>query len=162
MYGYISFPDLDFVEDAAIDTWQQGPVNRTQGQPSEALMAVCNCGLEESLSELPDAGVFSCKSAMGPYSGVGPKGYQRSDERILEELCERLTWHGDIDASAIQVSVHGGMVTLQGTTSSRHLRRMVEDLADSVAGVKDIQNELAISAGHSDRAAAGQPESVNS
>lgn len=43
----------------------------------------------------------------GPHAGRGPKGYQRSDERIREDVCDRLTEHPAIDASEIEVEVKG-------------------------------------------------------
>ncbi len=46
---------------------------------------------------------------------MGPQGYQRSDERIHEEVCERLTQHGKLDARNIQVQVNRGEVTLAGS-----------------------------------------------
>ena len=50
---------------------------------------------------------------------MGPKGYQRSDERLLEEVNERLTEHDDLDASEIGAKVEKGEVTLDGTVNSR-------------------------------------------
>src|SRR5215471_11804457 len=41
----------------------------------------------------------------GQHTGRGPKGYQRSDERIREDICERLTQHSAIDAGEIEVEV---------------------------------------------------------
>jgi hypothetical protein len=75
---------------------------------------------------------------------VGPKGYQRSDERIYEDVCERLTRHGQVDARNIQVEVKQGEVTLKGTVISRQSKCMTEDSADSVTGVQDVHNELKI------------------
>jgi osmotically-inducible protein OsmY len=80
----------------------------------------------------------------GPHSGRGPQGYRRSDERIREDVCDRLTQHGHLDASQIRVQVHQGEVTLQGTVDSRQAKRMAEDTAESVAGVHDIQNQLRV------------------
>src|SRR5206468_3989803 len=40
----------------------------------------------------------------GPYTGIGPQGFQRSDMRIMEDVCERLAAHGWLDASAIEVN----------------------------------------------------------
>jgi hypothetical protein len=51
----------------------------------------------------------------GRYAGRGPKGYQRSDERLEEEICDRLTADSDIDASELEVLVQNGEVTLQGS-----------------------------------------------
>ena len=81
----------------------------------------------------------------GPYTGRGPANYQRSNERILEDVCERLTRHGQLDASGLAVSVADGVVTLSGTTSSRKERRQAEATAEGVTGVQDVRNEIEIS-----------------
>jgi hypothetical protein len=78
----------------------------------------------------------------GPYAGVGPKGYQRSDERIREEVCERLTGHGKIDPRGIALEVQDGEVILTGRVRDRQTKRLVEDVALQVHGVKDVRNEL--------------------
>jgi len=51
------------------------------------------------------------------YRGRGPKNYQRSDDRIREDICERLAMDHDVDASDIEVAVAEGVVTLNGTVS---------------------------------------------
>lgn len=80
----------------------------------------------------------------GRYSGVGPRGYRRSDDRIREDVNDRLTWHGQIDATEIQADVSDGIVTLSGTVNSRYEKRMAEIIAENVWGVSDIQNNLKI------------------
>ena len=80
----------------------------------------------------------------GRYSGVGPRGYQRSDDRIADDINDRLTWHGYIDASDIDVNVDDGVVTLKGTVDDRRQKRLAEDIADGVSGVVDVQNQLNI------------------
>lgn len=80
----------------------------------------------------------------GPYAGRGPKGYQRSDERIREELSDRLTAHGHIDASDVEVRVQGAEVTLIGFVDSREAKRLAEDLAEDVQGVREVHNQLRI------------------
>jgi len=78
----------------------------------------------------------------GPYVGIGPKGYRRTDERIHEEISERLMMHPDVDASDIEVHVANGVVTLIGTTEDRHQKRIAEFIAEDVVGVDDVNNEL--------------------
>ncbi len=78
------------------------------------------------------------------HRGRGPKGYQRSDERILEDVNDRLTDDPHIDASEIDVSVSGREVTLNGTVNSRFEKRHAEDLAESVSGVTHVQNNLRV------------------
>lgn len=80
----------------------------------------------------------------GPETGRGPQGWQQTDERIHEEVCNRLTQHGLIDASNITVEVNDYEVTLTGTVDSRRTKRMAEDVADSVMGVRDIHNRLRV------------------
>lgn len=80
----------------------------------------------------------------GPHTGRGPRGYQRSNQRIEEDVCERLSQHGQLDASEIQVHVEDGEVTLTGTVSSRAEKRMAEDALDSITGIKDVHNQLRV------------------
>jgi CBS domain-containing protein/osmotically-inducible protein OsmY len=80
----------------------------------------------------------------GAHGGRGPKGYQRSDERIREDVNERLTEDPVVDASEIDVAVTGREVTLSGTVQSRVERRRAEDLALSVTGVTHVQNDLRV------------------
>ena len=78
----------------------------------------------------------------GPESGRGPQGYQRTDGRIMEDVCDRLMQHGQIDASDIEVSVNNREVTLNGSVDSRRTKRMAEDVAESVPGVTNVHNQL--------------------
>jgi osmotically-inducible protein OsmY len=80
----------------------------------------------------------------GPHTGRGPRGYRRADERIHEDVCDRLTEAGDVDATDIEVKVLAGVVTLSGSVTSRNAKRHAEDLAEGVRGVIDVQNQLRI------------------
>jgi osmotically-inducible protein OsmY len=79
------------------------------------------------------------------YRGHGPKGYNRSDDRVREDVCDRLSDDPRIDASDIEVSVSDGEVTLSGTIRDRILKRRVEDVVDDISGVKNVQNNLRVS-----------------
>lgn len=76
------------------------------------------------------------------YRGRGPKGYTRSDERLQEIICEKLTDDPDIDASEITVSVKDQVVTLEGTVDDRWTKYQVEELIERCGGVKDVRNQL--------------------
>ncbi len=76
------------------------------------------------------------------YSGRGPKGYQRSDDRIREDVSDRLEQDHGVDASDITVEVQHGEVTLSGTITSRDQKRRAEDCAESVSGVREVINNL--------------------
>jgi osmotically-inducible protein OsmY len=81
---------------------------------------------------------------MDKYRGRGPKNYARSEDRIREDVCDRLTDDGAIDASDIDVSVSGTEVTLAGTVSSRYQRRRAELCAEGVSGVSHVQNNMRV------------------
>ncbi len=54
----------------------------------------------------------------GPHFGKGPKGYQRADERIKEDVCEALLIHTEIDATEVE--------------------------GEHISGVSDVKNDLRI------------------
>jgi len=84
------------------------------------------------------------------YRGRGPKGYVRSDERIKEDVNDRLTDDSNIDASGIEVTVNNSEVTLSGSVNSRWAKRHAEDIAESVSGVKNVENRVKAGSGNSD------------
>jgi hypothetical protein len=79
-----------------------------------------------------------------PRQRRGPKGYTRSDQRLMEEICDRLVQEVEIDPSDIEVRVQDGNVELEGSIESRASKHRVEDIVDSVWGVKDIRNHLRV------------------
>lgn len=80
----------------------------------------------------------------GGHHGKGPKGYTRSDDKIKDDVEERLYHDSYIDATDIEVSVSEGEVTLSGTVDDKQTKRRAEDCADAVSGVKDVSNHLKV------------------
>lgn len=78
------------------------------------------------------------------HRGRGPSGYRRTDERISEEVHERLTDDPWLDASSIDVSVENGEVTLTGTVNEREAKHRAERLIEDMAGVSHVQNNLRV------------------
>ncbi|HEX8335731.1 MAG TPA: BON domain-containing protein, partial [Pyrinomonadaceae bacterium] len=80
----------------------------------------------------------------GKFRGRGPKNYRRSDERLREEVCDRLTDNEWLDASDVEVSVVAGEAILTGAVDSRYAKRLAENIAESVSGVSNVQNNLRV------------------
>ena len=89
------------------------------------------------------------------HRGRGPRNYSRSDERIREDVSDRLSDDHHLDASDIVVSVSGGEVTLDGTVDSRAAKRHAEDLAERCSGVLHVQNNLRVRDRQSDFSRSG-------
>jgi osmotically-inducible protein OsmY len=78
------------------------------------------------------------------HRGKGPKNYQRSEERIREDVCDRLSDDHSVDASDIDIKVSGSEVILSGTVESREAKRRAEDIVESISGVTNVQNQLRV------------------
>jgi hypothetical protein len=91
---------------------------------------------------LEDAG----RRLVGKVKGLvrNPKNYKRSDERIREDVCDRLAVSAEVDPSEVEVNVSAGEVTLTGFVADRHMKFCVEDIADDVPGVHEIHNQLRV------------------
>jgi hypothetical protein len=83
------------------------------------------------------------KEGFRKLTGRGPKGYKRSDERIREDVSERIarSW---VNAEEVEVKVESGEVTLTGFVYSREEKRVIEDVAEEVFGVEEVNNHLRI------------------
>lgn len=80
----------------------------------------------------------------GKFRGRGPKNYRRSDDRLREEVCDRLTDNEWLDASDVEVNVVAAEVILTGVVDSRYAKRLAESIAESVSGVSNVQNNLRV------------------
>lgn len=88
---------------------------------------------------------YNNSGIMGEHRGKGPKGYKRSDERIKEDINDRLSDDHNLDASEIEVEVKNGEVTLSGSVSERSDKRRAEDVAEMISGVNNVENRIRIS-----------------
>jgi hypothetical protein len=87
---------------------------------------------------------FESWTLTGPYTGRGPKGYQRSSQQLIDEASQRLERDGEIDASDIEVTCENGVITLRGTVPERAMKRRAEQCVESVYGTRDVMNELRV------------------
>ncbi len=121
-----------------------GGLERFEHAPHRSRGGDARWDLDEGGIEFGRSRAHSPGPDQGPHGGRGPRGYQRSDERIREDVCDRLTEASDLDASEIDVTVDAGIVTLTGTVDGRVAKRRAEDLAAATRGVHDVQNRLTI------------------
>jgi hypothetical protein len=77
-------------------------------------------------------------------SPSGPKGWQRRDDRIREDVCIHLTDDGYVDASDIDVVVHEGEVILTGTVRDRPQRDRAIRIAELTRGVVDVISRVRV------------------
>ncbi len=89
-------------------------------------------------------GYYGERRNEGQFRGKGPRGYQRADERIQDDVNDRLSEDPHLDASDIEVSVKASEVTLNGEVATRADKRRAEDCVEKVSGVTNVQNNLRI------------------
>ena len=91
-----------------------------------------------------DVGGFRDPERPGIHRGKGPRDYRRRDERVVEDINDRLCDNPYIDASEIDIHVAQGNVVLSGTVEDRQSKRLAEDIIESVSGVQNIENTLKV------------------
>jgi osmotically-inducible protein OsmY len=74
------------------------------------------------------------------------KNFKRADKRIQDDIAERLMRAGEIDSSEVTVDVEDCKVTLAGSVPERWMKFEVDDIAESVLGVREVQNNLRVRA----------------
>ncbi len=81
----------------------------------------------------------------GGFKGKGPKDYRRSEDRIREDVCDRLSDDDMLDATNVQVQIEGNDVVLTGTVETREQKRRAEDIVESISGVQNVENRIRVS-----------------
>ena len=67
-----------------------------------------------------------------------------SDDRITDQVRIKLANDADVKASALDVIVKDGVVTLRGSVDTSRGKVRAEQLTRKVKGVKDVINELVV------------------
>jgi osmotically-inducible protein OsmY len=111
------------------DYGQSGPANWTGG---------------ENNAEYGSSAGQYMRQQRGAHFGKGPKNYTRSDERIREDVSDRLMHDDSLDATNIEVEIDNGEVTLSGPVENRADKRRAEDCIENVGGVKHVQNNIRV------------------
>lgn len=79
----------------------------------------------------------------------GPRGYRRSEQRLAEEVNERLASLNQVeDMHGVAFDLRDGVVTLCGCVRTRRAKRLAEDEVAEIWGVDDVINELRIDPDH--------------
>jgi hypothetical protein len=92
--------------------------------------------------QLREAGQKIARSVKRAFRG--PKGYRRSDDRIREDVSDRLGENPWLDCSEVEVTVSNGEVTLTGSVKSRQEKFLLEEIADDVSGVSEVHNQVRV------------------
>lgn len=80
----------------------------------------------------------------GPFSGLGPQGYDAAGGPLGAAVYERLTQHGHVDATHIEITLEGDQVRLGGPVDSEATKRLAVEAVRSVPGVGGVEDLLEV------------------
>jgi hypothetical protein len=123
---------------------EQEQRNRDYGTGQAQQTSAVSGAQSTELDETQRYGSGDESSPSRGFRGRGPRGYERSSDRIREDVCEWLTDDDELDASDIEVEVERGIVILSGSVADRAQKRRAEDIAERARGVRDVRNQLEI------------------
>ncbi|MHB0868125.1 MAG: BON domain-containing protein [Chloroflexota bacterium] len=66
------------------------------------------------------------------------------DQEIETEIKDAFAWDGRLDAGSIRVGVCNSAVTLSGYVRTDHEKAMAGQIAEGIAGVTDVDNDLKV------------------
>jgi hyperosmotically inducible periplasmic protein len=81
---------------------------------------------------------------LGVSAGAAALQDVSEDDRIYDQVIQRLAADRDIKGNAFDVTVKDGVVTVKGTVTRESHRQKAERIIKRVKGVKQVVNELVI------------------
>lgn len=81
---------------------------------------------------------------LGVSAGAAALQDASEDDRIYDQVIQRLAADRDIKGNAFEVAVKDGVVTVKGTVTRESHRQKAERIIKRVKGVKQVVNELVI------------------
>lgn len=113
------------------------------------VIALPGCGEERAskpaAKPVPPPPQAAAKPAPEPPAAANPQA--ESDRALATKVKSALGAEPRLNAHRVDVVARDGAVTLFGTTESREQQEMAAKLAAAVAGVKSVENKLAVVAG---------------
>jgi hypothetical protein len=92
----------------------------------------------------PRTGIWNDIATKLGFRNKSPKNYRRTDERIREDICERLWADHTLDVGDVEVHVRDAVVHLEGTVRLRRMKHTIEDIAANCSGVEDVDNRIRV------------------
>ena len=117
--------------------WSDSDFQWPQGHPYEA-----DTGQFAGMAEGVGAG--PAREAHLPSRRRMARAYRRTDERVRDDICERLFHSSAVDTADVSVEVRDGVVIFEGTVPHRGMRYALEDIAAQCMGVVDIENRVRV------------------
>jgi len=116
-----------------------------QNSPQTGRDYESNIGYRDNYNQLGIADMRGRENERGvSHRGKGPRSYQRNDDRILEDINQRMCDNPQLDASDIEVTVNNGDVVLIGTVEDRDSKKLAAEIGEEVSGVKNVENRLRV------------------
>jgi hyperosmotically inducible protein len=75
-----------------------------------------------------------------------PLAATNSDAWLVTKVKTTLLFHSSVSASATEVDVKDGIVTLRGDAANQAQKDLTTEYAKDIDGVKDVKNEMVVSA----------------
>lgn len=143
------YGEMEWRERFSREPWQQplyaGGGQQHYGQQQPRYGQPTNYGDQDFAHHgVGTGGLQQGAQGQGRFAGKGPKGYQRSDERVIDDVCQALERDPHVDATEIEVSCQKGEIVLKGSVDSREAKRRAEECVEDLPGVKDVRNELRV------------------
>lgn len=125
---------------------QQDDIKIQSKDGAVTLTGIVSENFHKSLAQETVAGLPGVKSVDNRLEVNGAAPTANSDAWLRDKVKVALLFHRSVSATATEVDVKGGIVTLRGEAASQAQKELTAEYARNAEGVKDVKNEMTVSA----------------